>query len=188
MSTTSTSGSATAYAPVRGAQFDLITANPPFVASPYAQGPSYHAGGATGDRVLRRIIAGFGRHLRPGGRAFAVSHVTLRTDETLADIAADWFRGFPGRALVVIVEIGSPVDLAAAQALFALDRGLAAYAAEVQRWLAYLRRHRAREVAAILGGRGTRRGAWRRGRRRAAARFAAAADGAAGATDCRVAR
>jgi methylase of polypeptide subunit release factors len=138
------------YAPVGAAQFDLITANPPFVASPYAQGPSYHAGGATGDRVLRRIIAGLGQHLRPGGRAFAVSHVTLRTGEALADIAAGWFRGFPGRALVAIVEVGSPVDLAAAQALFALDRGLAAYAAEVQRWLAYLRRQRAREVAAIL--------------------------------------
>jgi len=67
-----------AYAAVRGLQFDLIIANPPFVASPYAHGPSYHAGGARGDRVLRRIIAGFERHLRPGGRAFAISHVTLR--------------------------------------------------------------------------------------------------------------
>lgn len=138
------------YAPVRGAQFDLIIANPPFVASPYVQAPSYHAGGARGDRVLRRIIAGLDRHLRPGGRAFAISHVTLRAGETLADVAAGWFRSFAGRALVVIVEVGSPVDLAAAQALFALDRGLAAYAAEVQRWLAYLRRHRVREVAAIL--------------------------------------
>jgi methylase of polypeptide subunit release factors len=139
-----------AYAPVRGAQFDLITANPPFVVSPYVQGPAYHTGGARGDRVLRRIIGGLGRHLRPGGRAFAVSHVALRAGETVADIAAAWFRGFPGRALVAIVEVGSPVDLAAAQALFALDRGLAAYAAEVQRWLAYLRAHRVREVAAIL--------------------------------------
>lgn len=138
------------YAPVRGGRFDLITANPPFVSSPYARGPSYHAGGASGDRVLRRIIAGFGRYLQPGGRGFAVSHVGLRVGETLADVAAGWFRGFAGRALVVIVEVGSPVDLAAAQALFALDRGLAAYAAEVRRWLAYLRRHRIREVAAIL--------------------------------------
>jgi hypothetical protein len=74
----------------------------------------------------------------------------LRAGETLADVAAGWFRGFAGRALVLIVEIGSPVDLAAAQALFALDRGLAAYAAEIRRWLAYLHRHRIREVAAIL--------------------------------------
>jgi SAM-dependent methyltransferase len=138
------------YAPVCGVQFDLITANPPFVASPYAHGPAYHAGGATGDRVLRRLIAGFGRHLRPGGRAFAVSHIALRARETLAGVAAGWFDGFPGRALVAIVETGSPVDLAAAQALFALDRGLAAYATEVRRWLAYLRRHRVHEVAAIL--------------------------------------
>ena len=138
------------YAPVRGAQFDLITANPPFVSSPYAQGPSYHAGGATGDRVLRRIIAGWGRHLRPDGRGFAVSHVALRAGQTLADVAAGWFRGFAGRALVLVVAAGSPVDLAAAQSLFALDRGLAAYAREVQHWLTYLRRHRIREIAAVL--------------------------------------
>jgi len=138
------------YAPVRGTQFDLITANPPFVSSPYAGGPSYHAGGAAGDRVLRRVIHGFARHLRSGGRAFAVSHVGLRRDEMLADVATRWFRGFAGRALVVVVEVGTPVDLAAAQALFALDRGLAAYAAAVRRWLAYLRRHRIREVAAVL--------------------------------------
>jgi methylase of polypeptide subunit release factors len=139
-----------AYAPVRNEQFDLIIANPPFVASPYAKGPSYHAGGATGDGILRRIIAGFGRHLRAGGRAFAISHVALRANETIADVAAGWFDNFTGRALVLIIEVGSPVDLAAAQSLFALDRGLAAYATEVRRWLAYLRRQRIREVAAVL--------------------------------------
>ena len=44
------------YSPVRGEQFDLVIANPPFVASPYANAPSYHSGGPRGDRILRRII------------------------------------------------------------------------------------------------------------------------------------
>ena len=48
---------------------------------------------------------------------------------------------------VFVLESGSPVDLAAAQALFALDSGFAAYAREVRRWVAYLARHR---VSAVL--------------------------------------
>jgi methylase of polypeptide subunit release factors len=138
------------YAPVAGKSFDLIIANPPFVASPYATAPSYHSGGPTGDRVLRRIVAGLGGHLRPGGRAVAISHVALRTGEELNAVVVRWFKSFPGRVLVLALERGTPVDLAAAQALFALQRGLAAYATEVQRWVAYLRRHRIQTVALIL--------------------------------------
>ncbi len=138
------------YAPVRAQQFDLIIANPPFVSSPYETGPAYHSGGPTGDRVLRRIIAGFGTHLRPSGRAFAISHVGLRAGEDLPAVAGRWFSNFPGRALVLLLESGTSVDLAAAQALFALRRGLASYAAEVTRWVSYLQRHRIERVALIL--------------------------------------
>ena len=149
------------YAPVRGEQFDLIVANPPFVASPYeTHAPSYHAGGPTGDRVLRRIVAGFTQHLRPAGRAFAISHVALRAGEEMRTVAARWFRHFAGRAVVLLLETGTPVDLAAAQALFALAGGLRAYAAEVRRWVAYLQRHRIATVALLLiaAERGERRG------------------------------
>jgi carbamoyltransferase len=148
------------YAPIGTEQFDLVIANPPFVASPYARAPSYHSGGARGDRVLRRITAGLSAHLRPGGRAFAITHVALRAGEEIDAVAGGWFRSFPGRALVLVLETGTPVDLAAAQSLFALDRGLAAYGGEVQRWVRYLRRHRIDRVAALLvvAERGRRRG------------------------------
>ena len=138
------------YAPVRGERFDVITANPPFVASPYAKAPSYHSGGPRGDRILRRIIAGLARHLGEGGRAFAITHLAVRGGEDVHSVASKWFRDFPGRALVLVVETGAPVDLAAAQALFALDRGLRAYAAEVRRWVEYLRRRRVERVSALL--------------------------------------
>ena len=138
------------YAPVHQQRFDLIIANPPFVASPYAAAASYHAGGPTGDRVLRRIIAGLGTALGPGGRAFAISHVALRRGTTLEEVAARWFRTFPGRALVLSVETGGPVDLAAAQALFALERGLRAYATVVKRWVNYLHGQRISTVALLL--------------------------------------
>ena len=138
------------YAPVRGERFDVIIANPPFVTSPYANAPSYHSGGPRGDRVLRRIIAGLPGHLGDGGRAFAITHLAVRPGEDVRSVAGEWFRDFPGRALVLVVETGTPVDLAAAQALFALDRGLKAYAAEVRRWVEYLHRHRIERVSALL--------------------------------------
>lgn len=148
------------YAPVRGEQFGLIIANPPFVSSPYVTAPSYHSGGPSGDRVLRRVIAGLGSHLADGGRAFAISHVAIRVGANLEAVAARWFREFPGRALVLVLETGTPVDLAAAQSLFALARGLSAYAKEVRRWIEYLRRHRIGSIALILvvAQRGDRRG------------------------------
>ena len=138
------------YRPVGGVSFDLIIANPPFVASPHTRSPRYHSGGATGDRVLRRVIAGLGTHLSPGGRAFVISHVAVRAGETMEDLAAAWFDGFPGRAAVLVLETGTAVDLAAAQSLFALDRGLSSYAREVRRWVAYLRRHRIHTVSLVL--------------------------------------
>jgi carbamoyltransferase len=138
------------YAPVRSEQFDLIIANPPFVSSPYEQAPSYHAGGPTGDRVLRRVIRGWRHYLMKGGRAFAVSHVAIRRGTTIDAVARGWFRGFPGRALVLVLETGTDVDLAAAQSLFALRQGLSAYAREQKRWRDYLRRHRIESISLVL--------------------------------------
>jgi methylase of polypeptide subunit release factors len=138
------------YAAARGVRFDVIVTNPPFVSSPYAGGPSYHAGGATGDRILRRVVSGWSRHLRPDGSAFAISHVGLRQTDDLEAVAHRWLRRFPGRAQLVILERGNAVDLAAAQALFALQRGTGAYAREVGVWLRYLQRHRITEVVAFL--------------------------------------
>jgi len=138
------------YRPVAGERFDTVIANPPFVASPYRTGPAYHSGGPTGARVLSRIATGLSAALAPGGRFFAVSHLALRGREQVADVARPWLEQFPGRALILVLESGSAIDLAAAQALFALGDGLAAYAAEVRRWVGYLRKHHVREVVVVL--------------------------------------
>lgn len=141
-------------------QFATIVANPPFVTSPHENAPSFHAGGPTGDRVLRRILRGLTRALADDGRAFAIAHIGLRAGRDLEAVAAVWFRDFAGSALVVEIERGDAVDLAAAQALYALDRGLSAYADEVRQWADFLRFHAIETVAAILvaarqDGRGT---------------------------------
>jgi methylase of polypeptide subunit release factors len=147
------------FAPVAGEQFDVVIANPPFVSSPH-RGPAYHCGGPLGDRVLRRVVSGLGPHLRPGGRAFAISHLALRRGESLEQRARPWIADFPGRVLVLLLESGSIVDLAAALALFALERGLRAYARELALWLAYLRRVRIEKIVLVIiaAERGGRRG------------------------------
>lgn len=138
------------YDAVRDERFDIVLANPPFVSSPYDDAPSYHAGGPRGDRVLRRVFQGLRSHLTPGGRAFAVSHVGLRREEELEQLAGTWFKGFSGRAAVLKVEVGSALDLAAAQSLFALRDGTESYGREIRRWLTYLKQHRIECVALIL--------------------------------------
>jgi methylase of polypeptide subunit release factors len=137
------------YRPVRGERYDLIIANPPFVPA-RTRGPAYHSGGPRGDRVLRRVVKGWGAHLRPGGRAVAISHLAVRRSETVAGILRPWVRGFGGRVLALVLESGTPVDLAAAQSLFALDDGFAAYGREVRGWTAYLRRQRVEQVVLLL--------------------------------------
>ncbi len=137
------------YAPVRGERFDLVLANPPFVPAP-RRGPAYHSGGPRGDRVLRRVVAGLGAHLRGGGRALVISHLALRRGEAAAAVVGAWLRGFDGRVLALVLEQGTPVDLAAAQALFALDGGFAAYAREVRQWVAYLERQRIEHIILLL--------------------------------------
>lgn len=137
------------YAPVRGERFDLVIANPPFVPA-RTRGPAYHSGGPRGDRVLRRVVEGWEAHLRPGGRAVAISHLAVRRGETVADVVHPWVRGFGGRVLALVLEAGTPVDLAAAQSLFALDDGFAAYGREVRDWTAYLHRHRIEQVVLLL--------------------------------------
>lgn len=138
------------FAPVRGERFDLIAANPPFVAGP-RRGPAYHSGGPFGDRVLKRIVAGLPEHLQADGRALMVSHLALRRGERVADRLRPWFEPSTGRALALVLEEGSPVDLAAAQSVFALRQGLAAYGREIRRWVAYLdRRHVERIVLLLL--------------------------------------
>ena len=137
------------YRPVAGERFDLIIANPPFVPA-RTRGPAYHSGGPRGDRVLRRVVEGWEAHLRPGGRAVAISHLAVRRGETVADILRPWVRGFAGRVLGLVLETGTPVDLAAAQSLFALEDGFAAYGREVRDWTAYLRRHRVEQVVLLV--------------------------------------
>lgn len=70
------------YAPVAGMTFDRIVAHPPYVPA-RENTMMYRDGGSDGEHVTRRIIAGLGDHLRPGGRFHCICRATDRKDAPL---------------------------------------------------------------------------------------------------------
>jgi hypothetical protein len=82
------------FEPVRGDQFDLITANPPFVPSP-VNSLAFRDGGRSGEEIQRRIVAGLPSHLAPGGIAQMVTELGERDGEALADRLREWLGGAP---------------------------------------------------------------------------------------------
>jgi len=72
------------YEPVIGRQFDLIVAHPPYVPAIETQ-YIYRDGGADGEEVTRRILAGLHTHLRPGGQLCCNCLLTERQGEPLED-------------------------------------------------------------------------------------------------------
>lgn len=70
------------YEPVRGLTFDRIVAHPPYVPA-LEQKMIYRDGGADGEQITRRIIAGLPTYLAPGGRCHLTCVATDRTGKPL---------------------------------------------------------------------------------------------------------
>lgn len=77
------------YAPVTGRQFDVITAHPPFVPATGAN-MVYRDGGATGEEITQRLIAGLPAHLRPGGTAMILCVARDTAEKTFEQRAHEW--------------------------------------------------------------------------------------------------
>jgi SAM-dependent methyltransferase len=60
------------YAPVEGLTFDRIVSHPPYVPARNDQ-MIFRDGGPDGEQILRRIVEGVPRFLRPGGRFYTVA-------------------------------------------------------------------------------------------------------------------
>ncbi len=82
------------FEPVRGEQFDLITANPPFVPSPL-DSLRFRDGGRSGEDIQKRIVAGLPHHLAPGGTAQMVTELGERDQEPLTNRLRAWLEGAP---------------------------------------------------------------------------------------------
>jgi SAM-dependent methyltransferase len=72
------------YETVRGERFDRIAAHPPFVARPAgARASTFVHGGARGDELPLRMLAGAPEHLAPGGRAVVLGDWPLAEGDPL---------------------------------------------------------------------------------------------------------
>ncbi|MHB8657339.1 MAG: HemK2/MTQ2 family protein methyltransferase [Solirubrobacteraceae bacterium] len=80
------------FEPVAGRQFDLITANPPYLPGP-ANPPSRGVaraweGGPDGRVLVDRLCAAVGEHLRPGGRLLLVQSSLTGESDTCSKLTA----------------------------------------------------------------------------------------------------
>jgi SAM-dependent methyltransferase len=90
------------YQAVGDATFDRIVAHPPYVPA-VEQKVLFRDGGSDGEQVLRGIVEGLPRHLRPGGRFYGVSLATDREGETLEQRIRKWLGGHQQEFDVVLV-------------------------------------------------------------------------------------
>lgn len=77
------------YEPARGMMFDCIVAHPPYV--PVLR-PKYvyHDGGEDGESIIRRIIEGLPRYLKPGGLYYMLAMGSDRTDAPFERRIREW--------------------------------------------------------------------------------------------------
>jgi len=68
------------YEPVAGKQFDMISAHPPYVPAESTE-MVFRDGGADGEQITRRIVAGLPEYLKPGGLFFLDCMLTDRTSD-----------------------------------------------------------------------------------------------------------
>jgi SAM-dependent methyltransferase len=84
------------YEAFKNREFDRIVAHPPYVPEGGEEAMLYRDGGPDGEQVLRGIIEGLPRHLRPGGLFYSFVMSTDRESGTLTDRIRQWLAGHAG--------------------------------------------------------------------------------------------
>ena len=93
------------YEPVAELTFDRIVAHPPYVPAP-EQKVLFRDGGEDGEQILRGVIEGLPRHLRPGGRCYCVAMATDREGEALEQRIRHWLGEKESEFDVMLVGFG----------------------------------------------------------------------------------
>jgi SAM-dependent methyltransferase len=124
---------------VGDARFDLVLANPPYVVSPETD-LLFRDGGLPGDSFSERLVRRAPDFLEPGGYAHLVVNWAHRTDEHWSAPVRRWVAESGCDALVLHQFSQGPLDYAA---LWNRDlrHDRTAYAAALDRWTEYHRRH-----------------------------------------------
>ena len=134
------------FGPVRGEQFDLITANPPFVPSPLDT-LRFRDGGRSGEEIQSRIVSGLPQHLSPGGTAQMITELGEREGEPLTGRLREWLGGAPMDIHVLRVR-----EYTAAKYAIGHAKGdeYGAFLDSIQSWAGNLRNQGYVRVVAVL--------------------------------------
>ncbi|HEX6485720.1 MAG TPA: class I SAM-dependent methyltransferase [Nocardioidaceae bacterium] len=99
------------FEPVGDELFDLVVTNPPFVISP-ATGEQlvYRDSGLPGDELVRRVVSGTPRHLRPGGWGQVLGNWVIESGRPWDERVAGWLDGCGCDAWVVQREVVDPAQ------------------------------------------------------------------------------
>jgi methylase of polypeptide subunit release factors len=90
------------YTKVADRQFDLITANPPYVPSPDKKVLVHRSAGETGEEVPERLVAGLPEHLAPGGMFSMILEYPVLKSETYLDRLERWLGQEKGWGIAVL--------------------------------------------------------------------------------------
>jgi methylase of polypeptide subunit release factors len=128
-------------------RFDLITANPPFVASPVDE-LMFRDGGPSGEAIQQRIVAGLPNHLAAGGVAQIVTELGEREGEPIVNRVREWLGGAPMDIYILRLRTYSAGYYAIGHA--ASDGDYGAYLESVGAWAANLRKQQYKQVVSVL--------------------------------------
>jgi methylase of polypeptide subunit release factors len=136
------------FEPVNATErFDLITANPPFVASPVDE-MLFRDGGESGEAIQQRIVAGLPHHLAAGGIAQMVTELGEREGEPIIQRVREWLGGAPMDVYILRLRTYSAGYYAIGHA--ASDGDYGAYLESVGEWAANLRKQNYKQVVSVL--------------------------------------
>jgi SAM-dependent methyltransferase len=92
------------YEPVEGLTFDRIVTHPPYVPA-RKTGLIFRDGGEDGEQVIRRVVEGLPRFLRPGGRLYSLHMASDRTGEPYEQRIRKWLGSQQAEFDVVVVTL-----------------------------------------------------------------------------------
>ena len=134
------------FGPVHGKRFDLITANPPFVPSPLNT-LRFRDGGASGEDIQKRIVAGLPQHLAPSGIAQMVTELGERDGEPITGRLREWLAGAAMDIYVLRVGTHTAAQYAVGHAK---GHDYSAFLSSTEDWARNLRAQGYARVVAVL--------------------------------------
>ena len=131
------------YSALDSAKFDLILANPPFVASPKLA-LRFRDGGANGEEVLSRIISEAARYLTDGGRLHVVADLADAADYERK--LSTWWSGGAAHKLVLQTADRNELQFAIPHTHAPFGQRFDAYNAELEEWVNSFRQAKLKSI------------------------------------------